>query len=387
MKTKHIYLFVLLILTGCISDFEANLPYKDEDILVIEGDIVSNTECDIILSKTFALEDDRQPENTIRAKIVLVGDDGYRSEEAYYAGRGIHRLAVGNLKADVAYSLEIICEGQTYTSTPEKPLHTPEIDNISWKQADKDGTVSIRVSTSQDESEVSYYMWDYVEDWEYASRFLVVNFYDPKKREMITYDEDPYYFCWRTKKGKEILIGTTEALRENRIANQELYTRECSDERFSLLYSIRVKQYALTKKAYEYFQNRARLSNDMGGLFTPQPSELKGNVTCTTDKSKKVIGYINTMLNTTSKQLFISPDEIRGATYVQSCLILTSFEALTMMKDEDIKNYHDFYLRGFWPLDGETLDETTQWTKPNCIDCRLRGGTKNKPDFWPNNHQ
>ena len=35
-----------------------------------------------------------------------------------------------------------------------------------------------------------------------------------------------------------------------------------------------MKQRALSKGEFEYYENKVKLSEEMGGLFTPQPSEL-----------------------------------------------------------------------------------------------------------------
>jgi len=40
--------------------------------------------------------------------------------------------------------------------------------------------------------------------------------------------------------------------------------------------------------------------------------------------------------------------------------------------------------------EGELIDELVDvfvCAPIRCVDCTLRGGTKNKPGFWPNDHQ
>lgn len=385
--TLIVLLATLMTLSGCISEFHADIPFSDENILVVEGDIVANSEVDIILSKTFSLDANQLPEgfNNISATIHLIGDDGYKSPAASYIGDGIHRLSVGELQDNVSYSIEIEYDGHTYASDPEKPFTTPEIDILDWKQSSKASDVSIRVSTHSDEPGFSYYMWDYIEDWEFTSAFMVYDFYDPENQIMEHLNWPPVYYCWRNRRGKEILLGSTESLTENRIVNQQLRLYESADERFDLLYSIRLKQIAISKRAYEYFQNRAKMSDDMGGLFTPQPSELVGNIKCTTDKSRKVIGYINILKNVTETQLYIKGSDITKNSFVK-CRAKTKSE-IDEMKSDMMISYHEIYNMGFWPLAGESLDKAGQWAESICIDCTRKGGSKNKPEWWPNDHR
>ena len=44
LKSKYIIYLLLLCLTGCVSEFNAQLPTSDEELLVVTGDIIANTE-------------------------------------------------------------------------------------------------------------------------------------------------------------------------------------------------------------------------------------------------------------------------------------------------------------------------------------------------------
>lgn len=51
LKSKYIIYLLLLCLTGCVSEFNAQLPTSDEELLVVTGDIIANTEVVFSLSK------------------------------------------------------------------------------------------------------------------------------------------------------------------------------------------------------------------------------------------------------------------------------------------------------------------------------------------------
>lgn len=382
------FLFLVVGTTSCISDFNADLPYTDEDILVVECDIVANSEVDIILSKTFGLSAEELPNgyNEVQATVTLRGSDGFKSSAASYMGKGVHRLTVGALDSEVDYSLEIEYKGNTYESIPQKPLFTSEIESVSWEQKENKGDVAMCVSTSPANAGSEYYMWTYIEDWEYTALFYTIDFYDPETRKMVNYPYDPYYYCWKNRIGDEILVGSTEALSTNRIENFQLCKHESSNDRFSWLYSIRVKQMAISKAAYEYYKDLAKLSNDMGGLFTPQPSELKGNIQCVNDKSMRVIGYVGIAQNIAEEQLYISYEELDRNAPVYNCFYFSKEDASKEMANLGIPgDFHSFYvIFNYWPLQERLLD--SDWASALCVDCRRMGGTKEKPAFWPNDH-
>ena len=43
LKSKYKIYLLLLCLTGCVSEYNAQLPSSDEELLVVTGDIIANT--------------------------------------------------------------------------------------------------------------------------------------------------------------------------------------------------------------------------------------------------------------------------------------------------------------------------------------------------------
>lgn len=69
LKSKYIIYLLLLCLTGCVSEFNAQLPTSDEELLVVTGDIIANTEVVFSLSKSVPLsEESRKTIETLRPK-------------------------------------------------------------------------------------------------------------------------------------------------------------------------------------------------------------------------------------------------------------------------------------------------------------------------------
>lgn len=395
MKTrKYIVPFIglLAVLAACVSEFDANLDITDQELLIVEGNIAPNTEISFFFSKSFSLNENEPPEgyDNVWVTLVVVGDNGYRSEPAVYQGNGKHTLQMGPLDSNVAYGIEFEYDGNTYRSDLSKPIPTPAIEEVSWIQPEKNAPVTVRVTTAlSEQSEPVYYHWTYEEDWEMTATYYTTLFLDPQIEEFYGYDEAPYYYCWKNKKNTNILISSTESLTENRILNKPLYEHNSEDDRYSLLYSTIIRQRAISKAAYEYYENKAKLHEETGGLFGSQPSEVEGNISCITDPERKVIGFINVSENVDEKRIYINHNEISKRYIQPECQEMTAKDMREYMGKNDYSLslvYSEGYRpNGIWYGNGQY--EIWFWYQARCTDCRERGGNKNKPSFWPNDHE
>jgi len=392
MKSKVLAgLFILISLAiGCVTEFNAKLPSGDEQILIVDGNIMEDTTVIIQLSKSYSMDSSYIPPEifNIDAQVTLVGSNGYESSPATSLGKGKYALTTGTLDDNTEYGVKIIYNGDTYQSALSKPLSTPEIDSISWGQSEKYGPVSIYVSThDNDMKDAKFFLWDYVEDWEFSEPYLTTIFLDPKTNSFYQDNSAPYFYCWRHHVSNEFLTGSTETLRENRIINKQLYQLDPSiDNRLSLLYCVTMNQKAISKSAYDYYENKIKLNEEMGGLFSPQPSDIDGNITCITDPSKRVMGYIEVTKNVTHKRMFIYSGQITRPPLNDECYSLSNDSVLTLLKKMN-GTYADFYNLGYRPA-GEpappSMEIPAEWAIASCTDCTQNAGSKNKPDFWPN---
>ena len=390
MNSKIFFgLFILAFLAiGCISEYNSKLPSSDLQILFVDGSIIENSDVTFYLSKSFSLYGSMPEESVnIYANLTIIGSDGYKSLPAISLGRGAYKFSVGKLDDNVEYGIQIEYDGDIYQSTLAKPLHTPEIDSVSFAQPVERGTISFRVSTHDNKGEAKFYIWNYVEDWEITAYYLTTFFLDPQSGGFYEDDSMPYYFCWRNYKSNKFLIGSTESLSDNRIINKQLYTCYPEDNRFLVLYSVNVQQKAISKSAFEYYQNKIVVNEEMGGIFTPQPSEMTGNITCITDPSKKVMGYVEAAKNITEKRIFVYPGEITRPVISTDCYSIDNDSIRTLLSEIGSNNYADAYSLGYRPIEKDDFGRPSYWAPVHCTECTANGGSKNKPDFWPNNHK
>lgn len=363
---------VIVLTMGCVEKFEADVNAVPNEGLVVEGNIISDSTVVFLLSKTLPL--DVTPEllesfTDVDAKLSVKGTDGscwigHQLEEGQY------QVEIGTLKPDVEYHLEILYNGDTYQSTPQKPLENVGIEKLSFSQLDLDSPVIIQVDTRKSENP-QYCLWYFEEDWEIRAVFPTDVLYDFGQERVVFYDYPPVAQGWFYRKTDQVLLGTSEANVENQIVGKHIQTIENTDRRLSVLYSIRVQQRNLTPQEYEYYQVRVKYSDEMGGLFTPQPTELPTNITCS-DASRKVIGYVGCNMGISERQLYISEKEV---SYFENFRCEVGIGLPESDKEK--------YLAGYQVAISTPMGR--EWAPTECVDVTLLGADPNgRPSWWPN---
>src|SRR5690606_35363898 len=83
--------------------------------------------------------------------------------------------------------------------------------------------------------------------------------------------------CWKYANSSTILLGSSAKLQSAVISEKPLTTIPAGHEKLAKRYSILVKQYAIDKKAYEFYSLMKKNTESLGSIFDPQPSEIRGN--------------------------------------------------------------------------------------------------------------
>ena len=344
-----------LALFGCIEPYDAKLENIDS-ILVVEGFITSGT-TQINLSKSIGVNDNYwnyyqwvngKYVNTLvvdHAIVYVECDDGTQSEKAHSSGEGIYLIETGELNVNAKYRLAIHMDDEVYHSSYIAPAISPPVE-LSYRinyhyfinqKNEPDSTIyytDVLVSTQGYEHQPGYYLWSYKEDWEIHDLF-------------------GYDICWRKDSSRVFLLGSTEKLIDNTIRDHTLLNIWGDDNRVSQYYRMQVKQNTIHKEAYDYFNNQKKNSEKTGSIFGVIPSELMGNIKCTSNPAIFVIGYVD-VSTTTTNELFLDR-ECFNPQYENS-------QRMACYNEEDGS------------------------ISPSCLDCTQRGGTKNKPKDWPNDH-
>lgn len=397
MKIK-IFAFIISLLTcSCIEEYKIQemVPFESPDI-VIQGRITSGSESVFYLSKTQPIGSEETPESILNAEITIVGQNGYESPKATFdIEEDCYIINTQDLPDNTLYAVLIKAEGETYQSDFQELFITPSLESVSYKERE-DG-ISIHVTSYGNEGNSPYYLWAYEEDWEFHAPDNInglkgIPVYSKEIYNLPFLDENgnnPYLYCWGHNGSKHINIYNTTILTENTAKEVELFRIPIDDVRISYIYSILVKQYSLSPEGYQYYSLIKKYSEESSGIFTPIPSEVKGNVSCISNPEIKVLGYVLASTCQT-KRVFIYESDFKQicSEYDSGCI--------SAGWGDNFFNLNKIYTEGVIAMtyNGELSDllnpnltETIFYTR-ECIDCRVvKGSTKKRPDFWPNNHE
>lgn len=359
--------------SNCVENFNAHLPVSDIGLLIVEGNIISDSTVVFCLSHSFSLNMETFPQdyNQIDAEVSVVGGDG-SCFNGIPLGKGRYQVTIGTLSKGVSYSLRIVYDKDTYTSDPQYPLETEQIENVTYEQPEEYGDIYIRLSTLSKGN--AYYLWNYEEDWEVKAVYKNLYTYDPIADEVIINDTATYEFGWCHNESSGIIVGTTESNMGNHLKDKRLYPINHTDNRVSRYYSTLIKQRRISVGEHEYLQQKVKINEEMGGLFTPQPSQLPTNITCN-NPDKQTIGYVGVSMNVTQYRIFISNNDIQYEN-PNDC---NPLEVLFTREH----SYFELYSMGFCIAYWDDRARIYRWADRRCSDVRYLGATLDKPSFWP----
>jgi hypothetical protein len=130
----------------------------------------------------------------------------------------------------------------------------------------------------------------------------------------------------------------------------------------------------MDKEAYNFYELMKKNTEEIGNIFSPQPSEVRGNIRNPNDAKEYVLGYVTASTVEEKRTFIVIPWNFR-----QNC---------NSINVPDIADSIRFY---FGP--GAVLIPY-QYTIPptglpyytgsgkECVDCTTRGGSTTRPSYW-----
>ncbi len=295
----------------------------------------------------------------------------------FYASAGVLPL-----DPSAKYRLRITtASGRKYLSDYAPYKITPAIDSINW--VENGNGVTICANAHDDAGTTRYYEWSYDETWEYHSAEDSKYLFDEDSIVPTVLPRDSssqVYTCWHSGSSTNILLTTTDKLSRDVVYEFPLRQIPANSVPLSVMYSILVRQYALTDSAYDFLSLMKKNSESLGTIFDAQPSELTGNIHCLTDPTEPVIGFVSA--GTMQQQrVFVNRSDIPVWNYTYKCQFLD-----TLVLPVDYPTYFGTG-GGFTPIEGKAagLGYSGYYSNQSyCVNCILQGGTTAKPPFWPN---
>lgn len=389
----------LLAMTACVYPFSPELTSEtDGNILVVSGDIIAGQVSEIRLGYVSPLGSltSTTKNNIPKSGAVRLVSKGTGQTIHGKASRSVYSLDTGSLSPDDEYKLHISCDGEQYETPFMKVCPAPEITDLDY--VTDDSRLTLRISLDGGES-LSDFRWDYTEDWEYHAYYVPDLMFNPGylaygiERPEVIYrlplPEEDYYYCWNNAENMQPYTAGTADRSRNVIEDLAFRSISRSDARLSVLYTIEVTARGLTPDGRAYLDHVSSTSNITGDLFTPIPSNVQGNIRCVSDSTRTAVGYVSCSRFTT-KRIFVNSAGIyRQAINPESFLYTPE-----MNEDDGLYHFDDLWNGGDAPVKCSSMEVPKVPTRTNvtwgpkwCTDCRASGGSKNKPEWWPNNHK
>jgi hypothetical protein len=381
MQGRHLHtllpLFAALLLGRCKDAYVSPYAAPPTGYLVVEGYISGNSPTQFTLSRTVKLPGDSFPPSETGARVQVESNNNliWPLPEV---SKGVYRDSFA-LNGQSQYRLRIqTAGGQTYLSDYVPFKNTPAIDSINFTAStDK---VVIYTNTHDPANATRYYQWNWDQTYEYHSGANSVFEYDSKDDTVIWRpDSNQIYRCWVSTSSTSILLNSSTRLAQDVISLYPVKTIPLNDIQLGVLYTILVRQYALTESGYNFLSLMQKNSESLGSIFDAQPSQITGNIHSMTHPSEQVIGYVSA--GTVQQQrLWIHPSQVPGYYYYYCAQADTLLPPNRDLKKNFDDLYTPIYEKGAGPV---IIGYYSNYT--DCIDCRQMGsGTTKKPSFWPN---
>lgn len=377
MFTICLLIYVLALQPGCRDKYVSPYVSPPTGYLVVEGYISGNTITQFTLSRSITLPGDSAIPAESGANVQIEGSDNstYPLTELV---SGVYSSAdTLTLNQAAQYRLRIHTgNGEDYLSDFAPFKTTPAIDSINWINGSSG--VEIYANTHDPAANTRYYQWNWDQTYEYHSAENTYYVYDRDTiPPQIIPRTEQVYRCWMSASSENILVNTSAKLTQDVIYRMPVKNIPPNDIQLGVLYSILVRQYALTEDGYNFLSLMQNNTESLGSIFDAQPSQITGNIHCLTHPTERVIGYVSA--GTVQQQrIFISRNQV-PSTYTYSCPLR---DTLFQNDPQDIQM--NFASGGYTP---EYLtDFGTAWAanRTGCLVCTARGGTNIIPSFWPN---
>jgi len=377
----RIILCICLFVNGCVEPYMPSVIVTDYHYLVIDGFLVGNDSTFITLSRTQTISDATTFEGEPRALVQIESESG-KIYTLVEKDNGQYVAPALGLGLTDQYRLRIKTHNShEYVSEYASIVTSALIDSVTFEEDREKDAIDFKIFAHDAENNSPYYLWTYDETWMYSAGYSVYYYQDGQMLPRARADE--FYFCWKTLPGNNIYLHSTTALAADVVYDYHLFSIPQTSRKLYHGYSILVKQYALTREAYEYWTLTKKNSESLGGLFDPMPSQAASNFRCVSHPDEPVIGHFSASTVNKKRLLFLR-SEIRGPssgpydpTGYEDCeweiLELKDISPETLQGKLVGDRYYDIITQ---ELIGYTI------APEECVDCRFQGGTTNKPDYW-----
>jgi hypothetical protein len=311
----------------------------------------------------------------IRRAVVVISDDAGTQETLTESEPGAYYTSATGIRGMIgrSYRITIDTDGKTYQSDFETLKEPVEIDSIYTRLENKiieEGTVQglqFYINTKDLPDKNTRFLWTYTETYKFRSDlFLDYIFY--RADSVVKNYSDSGSMCWQTVQGYETF--SFSALNHNspRLNDFPLHYISGLTNKLSVRYSALIYQCTISESAYHYWNEIEKLHEESGSLYTRQPYLVSGNIRNPDNPDDIILGYFM-VAGVSKKRIFVDPP-----------LITFNFPVcIGALNVLDNPNHEELHFPMYAML---TDNGDLSFAQLSCFDCRMKGGTETKPDFW-----
>ena len=377
------FLIILFITNSCIEEFNAATT-EFEDAIVIEASLTDQLAFQkVLLSRTFKIDDTQnQLEKVSGANVRVVSNSTTYTFSETTSGTYTSDIQF-RAELDTDYQLLVTTQnGNEYQSeVTQLRSDTSNIENLyAVREINDDGVdgVSIYLDSFDPSGNSIYYTLDIQETYQIIVPLWV------KDGFHIT-SQDPFLFnigprtqeervCYNTINAKGRLVTNTSLLSEDRISRFLVKFIPFNDIRLNSRYSILVKQYTNTKRAYDFHETLTDLSSS-GSIFSPvQPGFVAGNIVSVNNPNERVLGFFE-VASIREERMFFNAEDFYPEGFDWNCRVglppETTIPLSTLIRTRKVS-----YFSGSGGA-GSPIEVVFR----RCGDC-TKSGSNIKPNFW-----
>lgn len=287
--------------SSCIEPYTTDID-EDADLISVEGSIIKGEPIQkVVVTRTAAMVNPQfLPVRDCRVEVV--DDQGtvflyYEHPEGYY----YRFIPDAQLKIGRKFQVRVTTpQGERYESTFERLNSGTEVDSVYYRIEDKIDNVrneelsglQFYVDLEAPDTISRYFRWSMEETYEYTSVAPITYFYLDESLEpnYPAYDME-FFRCWRTADIPDLYLSSTENLVVNEKKMIPLNYVSTESDRLKIKYSLLIRQYTMSERAYKYWLNQKIATQEAGGLYTQQPGQPVSNIVNVNDSTELVLGF------------------------------------------------------------------------------------------------
>ncbi|WPP48438.1 DUF4249 domain-containing protein [Catalinimonas niigatensis] len=311
MKQATLWIGCLMLLSTCVERLELDESLSGEPLLVVDGIITNANEPYVVKLAYTSSSLQTYEANPLSDAQVYITDQEENRTDLTEVDAGEYETDPNFFQGNSgkSYRLHIIApNGRTYASLPETMPDVPSIDNIYFELDSRPyessiGTIldewglQFYLNTGSGENKNAYYRWSWTETYEFTAPLV-----RPGQFNIPT--------CYQSGTQTRYLnIASTQGLSRDRIERRKINFVQKSGRKLQRRYSLLVKQYGLSERAYNFWENVQEQQENSGSVFAPPPAPIPGNVYNVNDDTEPVLGYFQAS-SVTEKRVFVSRSEI-----------------------------------------------------------------------------